>query len=150
MRKQTRDLKLKQIRSSMKAKRMIPIESLGARLKDIREVLGMTQKQLAKRLKVKQPLIARIEKNTRSCSVSTLSRIANALECELMCSLVSKQPLGEIINKRAQVVAKKMLDRTFSSMALEKQSPGTEAYKFQLKKLTVELAANPGPALWED
>lgn len=150
MRKQIKALKLKQLSSSMKAKRMIPVEALGARLKDIREVLGMTQKQLAKKLKVKQPLIARIEKNTRSCAVSTLSRIANALECELMCSVVSKQPLEEIINERAQVVAKKMLDRTFSNMALEKQSPGAEAYKFQLKKLTEELAANPGPALWED
>jgi predicted DNA-binding mobile mystery protein A len=150
MLKRTRALKLRQISSLMKAKTPVNIESLGSRLKDIREVLGMTQKQLAKKLKVKQPLIARIEKDIRSSSLNTISKIANALECELMGAIISKEPLEQIIQKRAGMAAKKMLNRTFSNMALEKQSPNKEAYEYQLKKLTDELASDPGPALWED
>jgi len=150
MSKSTKALKLKQISSLMKAKTPINIESLGTRLKDIREVFGMTQKQLAKKLKAKQPLIARIEKNSRDCSLNTLSRIANALGCELMGAVVSREPLEQIIQKRAGIAAKKMLNRTFSNMALEKQSPNKEAYSYQLKKLTDELASDPGSELWED
>ena len=150
MLKRTKALKLRQISSLMKARIPINIESLGSRLKDVREVLGITQKQLAKKLKVKQPLIARIEKNSRDSSLNTLSRIAHALECELMGAVVSKEPLEEIIQKRAGMVAKKMLNRTFSNMALERQSPNKGAYEYQLKKLTEELASDPGPELWED
>ena len=150
MKKRTKALKLKQLSSLIRAKTPITVDSLGSRLRDIREVLGLTQKQLAKKLKVKQPLIARIEKDIRFCSINTLSRITDALECELMVAVASKKPLEKIIQKRAEMTAKKILGRTFSSMALEKQSPGSEAYKFQLKKLTEELAADPGPSLWED
>jgi hypothetical protein len=65
-------------------------------------------------------------------------------------AVISKRPLEEMLQKRAGIAAKKMLNRTFSNMALEKQSPNKDAYEFQLRKLTNELASDPGPELWED
>jgi hypothetical protein len=61
-----------------------------------------------------------------------------------------KEPLEQIIQKRAGITAKKMLNRTFSNMALERQSPNKEAYEYQLKKLAGELASNPKSVLWEE
>jgi len=143
-------LKRRQIIASMKEKMPTPVDRLGQRLRDIRETLGMTQKQLAKKLKVKQPLIARIEKNIRVCSLDTIMRVSNALECELMGMIISKEPLEEIIRKRAEKAAKKLLDRTFASMAMEKQMPTADAYKYQFRRYVENLVSHPGPELWDD
>jgi len=143
-------LKLKQLEESIKEKMPIPVEKLGQRLKDIREALGITQKQLAKRLKVKQPLIARIEKNVRSCSLETVSKIAGALECEFMGVIASNASLEDIIKERAEIAAKKLLERTFSNMAMEKQMPTADAYKYQFRRYVENFTTHPGPALWED
>jgi len=143
-------LKLKQLSAAVKEGRPVPADKLGQRLRDIRQALGLTQKQLAKRIKISQPLLSRIEDKIESCSLKTVDRIARALECEFLGVLVSKDTLETMIKKQAEKKAKSMVMRTFASMAMEQQAPGNEAYKYQLKKLTEELAANPGPALWEE
>ncbi len=142
-------LKLKQISEAVKEGRPVPAEKLGRRIRDIREALGMTQKQLSKRLKISQPLLSRIEESAESCAIKTLLKIAKGLECEFMGVLVSKDGLESVINKRAEMKAREMLKRTFANMAMEKQAPTDNAYAYQLKKLTEELANNPGPNLWE-
>lgn len=142
-------LKLKQISEAIKEGRPVPAEKIGRRIRDIREALGMTQKQLSKRLKISQPLLSRIEENAESCAIKTLVKIARGLECEFSGVLVSKEGLEAIIKRRAETKAREMLKRTFATMAMEKQAPTENAYAFQFKKLTEELANNPGPNLWE-
>ncbi|MBI5698725.1 helix-turn-helix domain-containing protein [Candidatus Saganbacteria bacterium] len=142
-------LKLKQISDAVKEGRPLPAEKIGQRIRDIREALGMTQKQLSKRLKISQPLLSRIEENAESCAVKTLVKIAGGLECEFMGVMVSKEGLEKIINKQAEIKARNMLKRTFATMAMEKQAPTDNAFDYQLKKLIEELANNPGPNLWE-
>ena len=73
-----------------------------------------------------------------------------ALGCNFSGLLTSDKDLTEIINQQAKKKAEQMLKRTFAHMAMEKQSPEKKAYDFQLKKLIAELAANPGPELWEE
>jgi len=145
-----KDLKLRQVSAAAKAGNPVPAEKIGRRLKDIRQALGMTQKQLAKRLKISQPLLSRIEDNAGSCAVKTVAGVAAALECEFLCVISSRRTLEAMIREQAQIKAKKLVDRTFSNMALESQSPEDKAYAYQLKKLTDELAAAPGPELWEE
>ena len=144
------NLKLGQISSSIENKALIPIDKLSERLKDIRDVLGMTQTQLAKRLKIRQSVISRIEKSAESCGLKTVEKIANALGCQLMFSIVSDVNLKEQIKKRAEVVAKNILSRTYSNMAMEEQNPGQKAYSEQLEEIINELSANPSSELWED
>jgi predicted DNA-binding mobile mystery protein A len=143
-------LKLKQLSAAIKEGSPVPVDKLGQRLRDIRQALGITQKQLAKRLKTSQPLISRIEDNIESCTLKTIVRVARALECEFLGALVSKETLEAMIKKQAEKKAQSMVNRTFANMAMEQQAPGYKAYEYQLKKLTEELAANPGPALWEE
>jgi len=143
-------LKLRQLTEAMTRKTLIPINKIGQRLRDIRETIGMTQKQMAKRLEVSQSAISQIEENRETSKLGTILKIAGALECELMGAVVSREPLEDIIRRRAEKTAKKMLNRTFATMAMEKQTPSEEAYKYQLKKMIEELVGNPGPELWED
>jgi predicted DNA-binding mobile mystery protein A len=143
-------LRLRQLSAAVKEGRPVPVDKLGQRLRDVRQALGITQKQLAKRLKTSQPLLSRIEDKIESCTLKTIVRVARALECDFLGALVSKETLEARIKKQAEKKAKSMVARTFASMAMEQQAPGNAAYQYQLKKLTEELAANPGPALWEE
>jgi predicted DNA-binding mobile mystery protein A len=145
-----KSLKLRQLTNSIKEHLPIPIARLGQFLKNIRETVGMTQKQMAKKLKVNQSVISRIEDNIQSCTLKTISKVVNALECEFMGLIISKVPLDEIIRKRAEQAAKKILDRTFGNMAMEKQMPSADAYKYQFRRYVENFVSNPGPELWED
>lgn len=49
------------------------------RIKEVRESMGMTQKELAIRAGVSQPFIHDLENNNRGAKRETIERIANAL-----------------------------------------------------------------------
>lgn len=144
------DLKRKQISNAIQKKTSVPIEKIGKRLKDIRISLGMTQKQLAERINIKQSEVSRIEKNAEMSSLVNIERYAQALGLDFQGVFTSEKTLEEIIKDQAEKKAKKILERTFSNMAMEKQAPQDDAYKFQLNKLIKELSSNPNAELWED
>lgn len=56
-----------------------PFSNLGLNVWSIRELAGMTQKQLAERAGIKQPRIADIERDETNPTLMTISRIAVAL-----------------------------------------------------------------------
>jgi predicted DNA-binding mobile mystery protein A len=59
-------------------------------IKAIREALGMTTVQLAKRLGVKQPSVTALEQSEAKGTIelATLRRVAEALDCVLVYALV--------------------------------------------------------------
>ncbi len=142
-------LKRKQVSKAVKEGRPITIENIGRWIRDIREVLGMTQKQMAVKLKISQPLFSKIEENAENCTVRTLAKIVRGLECEFMVVIFAKDGLESIIKKQAEIKANAALKRIFSTMALEKQAPSKSAYTYQLKKIIEELSNKPAPSLWE-
>lgn len=150
MSKITNKLKENQLSKATQKGALVPVEKLGRRLKDYREALGMTQAQLAKRLKVKQPVISRIEEDAASSSLKTIAKIAGVLECDFLGALVSRRSIEEKVKGQAEWVAKKAIARTYSSMAMEKQAPSKEAHAGQLERMIGELSANPGPELWAE
>src|SRR3981081_63847 len=80
-------------------------------LRAIRDALGMTTAQLARRLGVSQPRIVELEQSEASGSVTlnTLQRAAEALGCRLIYALVPEQPLEETVRDRATLVAERQL-----------------------------------------
>jgi predicted DNA-binding mobile mystery protein A len=150
MLKITKKLKENQLSNATQKGVLIPIEKLGQRLKGYREALGMTQTQLAKKIKVKQPVISRIEEDATSSSLKTIVRIAAVLECDFLGALVSHRSVEEKVRRQAEQVAKKVISRTYANMAMEKQAPSGQAYADQLGRLIEELSAKPGPELWEE
>lgn len=144
------DLKRKQLSEQLRIRAMIPIAKLGGRLRDIREGLGLTQKQLAKKLGTSQAQLSRIEEDPTATTLKSLIKLLSVLGCNFSGVITSEKSLMEIINRQAKKKAEQMLKRTFANMAMEKQAPEKKAYDFQLKKLIAELAANPNPELWEE
>ncbi|MGH7332641.1 MAG: helix-turn-helix domain-containing protein [Candidatus Rokuibacteriota bacterium] len=53
---------------------------IGVRIRQLREARGFTQTALARRAKVGRITLVRIEQGTQDATVSTLERLARALE----------------------------------------------------------------------
>ena len=121
-------------------------------IKAIREALGMTTAQLARRLWVSQPRAVAIEKAEASSAITleTLERAARALDCRLVYTLVSRKPLEALAEERASLLAKRRLQSTRHSMALEDQSVDEADEQEQIRQLAKRLLEKSGSALWAD
>lgn len=120
-------------------------------VKAIREALGMSAAQLAQRLGVSQQRALALEKAevTGSVTLESLERAAQALNCRLVYALVPRKPLQALVEERAAILAKKRLQSTRHSMALEAQSVDEADEEAQLERLTRQLVETAGSALWK-
>lgn len=92
-------------------------------IKAVREALGMTTAQLAKRLGMKQPSVVAIEQSEAKGTIelSTLRRVAEALDCTLVYALVPNKPLEAAVRDRARAFVRRRRGPVEHSMLLEDQ-----------------------------
>lgn len=117
-------------------------------VKAIRDALGMTTTQLAKRLGVKHPRILTIEKDESSLSLSSLEKVADALDCKVVYALVPKTSLEEMAYNQARKKAIKILSKVTHNMALENQTPVYD--KIELEDMIQELLIGSQARLWDE
>jgi len=118
-------------------------------VKAIREALGMSTAQLAKRAGVRQPSIVALEQSEAKGSIelATLRRIAEALDCRLVYALVPNQPLEQTVRERARLCVRRRLDPIEHSMALEDQ----QAPRRDTEALIDEVLRETNPRrLWDE
>jgi predicted DNA-binding mobile mystery protein A len=118
----------------------------------IRDALGMTSTQLAKRLGVSQSRIPEIEKAELSGSITlnSLERAAEALGCRFVYALVPEHPLAEIIKEKAERVAERQLANVEQTMNLENQTVHNPlAHKELRQRLIDDLLRKPA-RLWDE
>ncbi len=121
-------------------------------IKAIREALGMTTAQLARRMGFSQPRAVEIEKAEQEGAITldTLERAARALDCKLVYAFVPRQPLQELVMERARRIALKRLSVTGHHMALEAQSVSDEDEKDQFEQLVRQIVEKAGSDLWRE
>lgn len=121
-------------------------------IKAIREALGMTATQLAGRLGVVQSRVVAIEKAEieGSITLNSLKKAAQAMDCRLVYALVPRQPLEELARERAERLARKRMESTRHSMALEAQGVEATDEREQLKCMVSRLLEKAGSDIWED
>lgn len=121
-------------------------------VKAIREALGMTTAQLAKRLGVSQPRVVGIEQAEAKGAITldSLERAAHALDCQLVYALVPRKPLDALIAERASRLATTRLNSTRHSMALEAQALDANDEDEQRKRLIRQLIEQAGSELWDE
>ncbi|MGA3211918.1 MAG: mobile mystery protein A [Terriglobales bacterium] len=97
-------------------------------IRAIREALGMTTEQLARRLGIKQPSIVAIEQSEAKGTIelATLKRVAEALDCTLVYALIPKEPLEATVRARARVFTRTRREPIEHSMMLEDQKVATQ------------------------
>ncbi len=121
-------------------------------LRAIRDALGMTTAQLARRLKVSQPRVIAIEKAEQSGAITlhSLERAAEALGCRVVYVLIPERPLETTLRERARNAALRKLEAVGQTMRLEDQSVRTKKGDTeQLDRLTDELMREPA-RLWDE
>lgn len=118
-------------------------------IKAIREALGMSSAQLAKRLRMKQPSLAEIEQSEvkGTIQLATLRRVAEALDCKLIYALVPNRPLETMVRDRARQVARRRLGAVDHTMMLEKQSVSAKNFEARLDELARDIKPR---ILWDD
>ena len=62
---------------------LLTSENVGSVVKQLRELRGLSQTDLAKQLHVHQPLVSRIEAGKRNPPIGTLLRLFEALDVEV-------------------------------------------------------------------
>jgi len=121
-------------------------------LRAVRDALGMTTAQLGRRLGVSQPRIVELEQAEVSGKVTlhSLQRAAEALGCRLVYALVPEKPLGETVQKRAELVANRQLASVQHSMSLENQTVKDKKAGANLRRQFIEELMRRPARLWDE
>ena len=122
-------------------------------LRSIREALGMTSAALAARLEITASGLRKLEQAeaTDAITLGTLRRVAEALDCELQYTLVTRQPLREMRRQQALRLAQQWQQCAGRTMALEAQpidSP-SEGAQQRLEAMAQEIPRTSGTRLWD-
>ncbi len=120
-------------------------------IRAVRDALGMTGEQLAKRLDTNKQRVSRIEQDEKlgSITVKTLRNVAEALNCEFVYSFVPKQTLEDTVRNQARIVAKKRMDRSDQMMRLEKQELGLSEKEKLMESMITEIIEKMPRTLWD-
>ncbi len=118
----------------------------------IRQALGMTSIELAKRLKINQSAVTQLEQREElgTVTLKTLREAANALECDLYYVIAPRVSLEATINKQAMAMARKKLDVVAHSMALEAQLVSPKQRELQVVLLAEEIKQTMPTTLWNN
>ncbi|MFI0436087.1 MAG: helix-turn-helix domain-containing protein [Parachlamydiaceae bacterium] len=124
--------------------------SIGSLIKLIRQHMGMSQKTLAKRAGVPQSTVSRIEQGQRDVSLSTLTKILDALSCDLVISPVLRESIEMSRRRQARKMAEKRIHYLKGTMNLEDQQPDAQFTQTLLLEEEARLLQGPDYKLWEE
>jgi predicted DNA-binding mobile mystery protein A len=148
MRNEFRNLRLKQLDRSLapyRAARKIARPPKGW-IRAIRQALGVSSGELARRLGSSRQLPLQLEKGEAEDRITlrSLRAVANALDCDLVYALVPRAgSMQKLIEARARAEAKKRVLEVEHSMALEDQAAGRidEAVEAETRRLVRKRAS---------
>jgi predicted DNA-binding mobile mystery protein A len=124
----------------------------GGWIKNLRESLGMSLRQLAGRLDISPQSLSEIEK--AECegriTLATFQKVARALSAEVQVSLRPSAPIEQMILDQARKVASRLTRNTQVHMALENQATSAAFQQDQIEKLAKELATQKLSKIWDE
>ncbi|HZT41223.1 MAG TPA: mobile mystery protein A [Chthonomonadaceae bacterium] len=121
-------------------------------LREIREALGLSAQQLARRLGVLQSAVSKMEQAEveRTITLRRLQMAAEAMDCDLVYCFVPRRSLDEIVREQAGRRAEELFEDIGHSMALEDQRLISIQQKQAISELTDELARTTSRDLWKE
>lgn len=116
----------------------------------LRDALGLTGAQLARRMGIRPASLSDLEKNeaTGRITLATLKRAAEALDCTLVYALVPNRSLETMVQEAAKAVAQKELAASLHTMELEAQGVRAGDKREMLEALAADIAKAGGKRLW--
>jgi predicted DNA-binding mobile mystery protein A len=120
-------------------------------IKSVRQALGMTAAQLAKKLRMSPQAVLALEKRevAGTITLATLERAAHALNCEMRVVFISDNGLEKIVYQRALSRAREERNQIVHTMGLEAQSTGVRE-ALDLDKIAESWRTTRRARLWDD
>ena len=145
-------LRLEQLQASLDAFGVLRAKRFPARgwLKEIREALGLTERQQASRVGVTGAALHKSEQSEADerISLGQLRKMADHVDCDLVYALVPRKPLTEVVQRRAQQLANEEVRGVAHTMSLEDQRPTDERIQKQVARRSEELLRGKWSELW--
>lgn len=115
----------------------------------IRDALGMTTRQMARRMGTSAMSISNLEESERAgtAQLGTLRRAADALGCELVYALVPRDGLEEAVHRRAFDRARHEIQRVDRTMRLEDQGLDADQVQRRIEEFAAQLVDTR--AIWD-
>jgi predicted DNA-binding mobile mystery protein A len=120
-------------------------------IKILREALGMSTKQLSKRVGIDQSRISRLENSEieGDLKLSSLKKIAEGLDMKLVYYFVPKTSLEQMVYNQAKAIAQKRLNKVNQTMRLEDQELSESQKVKALEDLTQKILINEPKDFWD-
>ena len=120
-------------------------------IKAIREALGLSTSQLAKKVGIDQSRISRLEnaEKTGDLKISSLQKVAKALTMKFVYGFVPEKTLEDMVNDQARRIALKRLETLDNTMRLEKQALTEEDKKKALEDMIQKILIDPPKDFWD-
>ena len=118
----------------------------------IRTALNMTMAQLGTKLNITRQGVKRIEESEANGTITlnSLKDVAIAMDLKLVYVLVPKNgTINDLIQKKADKLAQKIVLRTNQNMKLEDQGIGDEKIAETIKELANEIKREMRKSLWD-
>jgi predicted DNA-binding mobile mystery protein A len=121
-------------------------------ISNIRIALNMTLEQLGNKLNITRQGVKKIEEReaTGSITIKSLKEIGQILDMEFVYGFVSKKGSVEnLVNYKAEELAKKIVLRTSHNMKLENQGNSDEQISRAIDDLANEIKREMNKSLWD-
>ena len=121
-------------------------------IRSSRTAIGMTLKQLASRLGFSVPAAKNFEMREvdEAITLASLRKIANAMEMDLVYYFKPKQDsLDELLQIRAELKAKELMERSNQAMILENQEADNKNKSREYDRLITEIRNQKLSSLWD-
>jgi predicted DNA-binding mobile mystery protein A len=120
-------------------------------IRSIRQALGMTAAQLAKRLRTSPQSVLALEKRevAGSITLATLEKAAHALDCRMRVVFIPNHGIEETVYQRAMERARAERNQIVHTMGLEGQSTGVREV-LDLDKIAESWRTKRRTRLWDE
>jgi predicted DNA-binding mobile mystery protein A len=112
----------------------------------------MTRDQLGAKLKLTKGAIQKIEEREAAgqITINKLRDIGQALDMQFVYGFVPKDgTIDNLINSKAEKLAKEIVLRTNQNMKLEDQGIGNDKINISIKDLAIEIKREMRKSLWD-
>ncbi|MBT3272382.1 MAG: mobile mystery protein A [Spirochaetales bacterium] len=121
-------------------------------IRAIRDALGMTGEQLARRLHTNKQRVSRIEHDEMlgNVTLKTLRTVADALDCEFVYGFVPGKSLEHTVQNQATLVAVNRMSQSNQMMRLEKQELSNSEKAKAIDFLVRDIVSTMPKSLWDE
>ncbi|TKB05908.1 mobile mystery protein A [Desulforhopalus sp. IMCC35007] len=148
----TRHVVLQQLMKKVKSARnvIVPKSPKDGWIRTIRQALGMSGAQFAKKMGYTRNKISILERKEASgdITINQLKELAEGLDAELVYCVVSRKDPEQFIDDQARKKATEIIQKTHQNMCLESQHISNEAQEEQIRFLANEIKREGGKSLW--